>query len=280
MSPRLRILVPVLLLATGTMQAGAADYEPPVVDMPVIVQDAPEFVPVEIGSGWYLRGDVGYAITNATGNFTFRSYDAGAYTPGTFATGAYSGDLTLGVGFGYRFTDMLRADVTADNFSLRFNGTRGFGSPCPGENAGTTCAAQDASSVNAWSIMANGYVDLGTIAGFTPYLGVGAGMTYANWGTATSTYACASGPCAFGARVLTHEGIDSWRFTYQAMAGFAYDVSRNLKLDFGYTFRHVGGGDMFGFTAASQLAGASGVEASDPGFNQHVFKVGLRYELW
>lgn len=279
MSPRLRFLLPVLLLAAGTMRAGAADYEPPVVEAPVI-QDAPEFVPVEIGSGWYLRGDVGYAITNATGDFTFRAFDAGTYTPGTFTSGAYSGDLTFGVGFGYRFTDVLRADVTADNFSLRFNGSRAFGSPCPGEAAGTTCAADDSSSVNAWSVMANGYVDIGTIAGFTPYLGAGVGMTYANWGTAVSTYSCTSGPCAVGTQIMAHEGIDSWRFTYQAMAGFAYDVSRNLKLDFGYTFRHVGGGDMFAFTTASQLAGASGIEASDPGFNQHVFKIGLRYELW
>ena len=105
-------------------------------------------------------------------------------------------------------------------------------------------------------------------------------MTYANWGTAVSTYSCTGGPCAVGTQIMAHEGIDSWRFTYQAMAGFAYDVSRNLKLDFGYTFRHVGGGDMFAFTTASQLAGASGIEASDPGFNQHVFKIGLRYELW
>lgn len=279
MSPRLRFLVPILMLAAGTVPAGAADYDPPVVEAPVI-EDAPEFVPVEIGSGWYLRGDVGYAVSRAAGNFTFRAFDAGAYAPGTFASAAYDGDLTFGVGFGYRFTDMLRADVTADNFSLRFNGTRTFGSPCPGEAAGTTCAARDSSSVDAWSVMTNGYVDLGTIAGFTPYLGAGVGMTYANWGTATSTYACASGPCAIGAQILNHQGIASWRLTYQAMAGFAYDVSNNLKLDFGYAFRHVGGGDMFAFSAVSQGAGASGAEAKDPGFNQHAFKIGLRYELW
>jgi len=279
MSPRLHILVPVLLLAAGTMPVAAADYEPPVVEAPVI-EDAPEFVPVEIGSGWYLRGDVGYAATSATGRFAFRTFNAGTYTPGTFSPASYKGDLTFGVGFGYRFTDMLRADVTADNFSLRFNGSRAFASPCPGEAAGTTCAAQDSSSLNAWSAMANGYVDLGTVAGFTPYVGAGVGMTYANWGAATSAYACAGGACAIGAQTLAHRGIDSWRFTYQAMAGFAYDVNRNLKLDFGYTFRHVGGGGMFGFDTVSQGAGATGAEARDPGFNQHIFKIGLRYELW
>jgi len=280
MSFRQHLLLPVLLLAAGPMHAGAADYEPPIVDSFPIDQTAPEFVPVEIGSGWYLRGDVGYAITGATGAFRFRAFDTGTYTPGTFASAAYNGDLSFGVGFGYRFTDMLRADLTADNFSLRFNGARTFGSPCPGAGAGTTCSASDAASVNAWSIMANGYVDLGTVARFTPYVGAGVGLTYANWGAASTTYTCASGACAGATQVLPHAGIDSWRFTYAAMAGFAYDVSSNMKLDVGYTFRHVAGGDMFAFPAVSQAAGASGAEASDPGFNQHVFKIGLRYELW
>lgn len=35
--------------------AGAADYDPP-----IYVEPAEEYVPVEIGSGWYLRGDVAY----------------------------------------------------------------------------------------------------------------------------------------------------------------------------------------------------------------------------
>ncbi len=35
--------------------AMAADYDPP-----IFVDDSPEYVPVEVGSGWYLRGDIGY----------------------------------------------------------------------------------------------------------------------------------------------------------------------------------------------------------------------------
>jgi opacity protein-like surface antigen len=282
MSLQSRLLLPALLMTAASGPALAADYEPPVVaDMPVLVDQAPEFVPVEVGSGWYLRGDIGYAISTApAGAFTYRAFDAGVYTPGTYNTGTWSGDLSFGVGFGYRFTDMLRADITAENFNLRFDGTRAFASPCPGETAGTTCSATDTAMLNSWSILANGYVDLGTIAKFTPYLGAGAGVTYANWGDATSNYTCAGAGCAGGTVVRTQTGIDSWRFTYALMAGFAYDISKNFKLDVGYMFRLVAGGSTFAFSAPSQAAGASGVQASDPGFNQHEIKLGLRYEIW
>lgn len=281
MNFKFRLLASAMVLAVAAGPALAADYEPPVVaELPPVLENAPEYVPVEIGTGWYLRGDVGYSFTSATGPFTYQTFDAGTYTAGTFDTGAYSGDLSFAAGFGYRFTDMLRADLTAENFNLRFNGTRAFASPCPGEAAGTTCSATDSQGLNAWSIMANGYVDLGTIARFTPYVGAGAGVTYANWGDATSAYTCAGAGCAAGTVMRTHQGIDSWRFTYALMAGFAYDITKNLKVDVGYMFRHVAGGSMFGFSAASQAAGAAGAEASDPGFNQHQIKVGLRYELW
>ncbi len=276
-----RLLVPGLMLAVAAAPSLAADYEPPIVaDLPPAFDEVPEFVPVEIGSGWYLRGDVGYAFTSASGPFTFRAFDAGAYTGGTFATGAYDGDVSFAVGFGYRFTDMLRADLTVENFNLRFNGTRAFAVPCPGENAGTTCTAADSTTLGAWSIMANGYLDLGTFARFTPYVGAGLGVTYANSGAGTTNYTCVGGACAGGTASLAHASIDSWRFTYAAMAGFAYDINKNLKLDLGYMFRHVGGGNMFGFNTVSAAAGATGAEATDSGFNQHQIKVGLRYELW
>ena len=60
------------------LPAIAADYEPPIViDQPV------EEVPVEIGSGWYLRGDIGYNFqVDADGDFDYRTFDA--------LTGVYS----------------------------------------------------------------------------------------------------------------------------------------------------------------------------------------------
>ena len=68
MKASLRILI--LAIAVGLPpSAFAADYDPPiVVDQPV------EDVPVEVGSGWYLRGDIGYNFDlQADGDFDFRT---------------------------------------------------------------------------------------------------------------------------------------------------------------------------------------------------------------
>ena len=70
MKPSLRILISAAAMALP-LPAFAADYEPPiVVDQPV------EEVPVEVGSGWYLRGDIGYNFgVDAQDNFDFRTFD-------------------------------------------------------------------------------------------------------------------------------------------------------------------------------------------------------------
>ena len=44
----------------------AADYDPP-----VYVDEAPEYKPVEIGSGWYLRGDLAYLPRGTYRNLDF-----------------------------------------------------------------------------------------------------------------------------------------------------------------------------------------------------------------
>ena len=64
------------------------------------------------------------------------------------------------------------------------------------------------------------------------------------------------------------------------MAGLSYDVSKNTKLDFGYKYRRISGGNMFAFDTATATAGATGVQGRDGGFSQHEVRFGLRYEIW
>ena len=56
-------------------------------------------------------------------------------------------------------------------------------------------------------------------------------------------------PLAVGSTSV-NGGDDGWRFTYALMAGFAYDLTTNFKLDLGYKYRNIDGGDMFGWNAA------------------------------
>lgn len=281
-----RILLSTAALAVLPLSSSlAADYDPP-----IYIEEAPQEVPVEIGSGWYLRGDIGYAFrTRAKTPFEYRTYDGltGTYGQSAFATGELESDFTWGGGFGYHFSDWLRADATIEGFQGNFRGTTASAFPClpAPEYVGTGCRSEDNADYNALSLMANGYVDLGTFVGFTPYVGGGAGFTLMRWGPLTNDLYCATGvaPCPDpDAHILTatHGGDRDWRFTYALMAGFAYDINDVLKVDVGYKYRHVDGGSMFGFDQASIAAGATGIQGTDKGFDQHEIRVGLRYELW
>ncbi len=286
MNASVRILMAAIAAnaATLPLPALSADYEPPIViDQPV------EEVPVEVGSGWYLRGDIGYNFeVDADGDFNYRTFDplTGAYSDNVFATGALNEQVTWSAGVGYNFTDMLRADVTVEGFRMNFDGTTVSGAPCVNPAAlpafaGTGCRSEDSSTAAAIGVMANGYVDLGTYVGLTPYVGVGLGYTYVDWGSLGDTVLCVGSTCPVALVSATeHEGDQSWRFTYALMTGLAYDVSQNMKLDLGYRYRHIDGGSMFGFAPAEIAAAASGTQGEDPGFTSHEVRVGLRYELW
>lgn len=222
----LRITLSLAVLLPVT--AHAADYDPP-----VFVEEAAEYVPVEVGSGWYLRGDVGYNVNETPYDFSY----LGVETDNTRIFGS--------LGMGYRFTDYFRGELNLGFLSHdTFDVTTGI----------ETISLEN----TVWSGMANVYADLGTIAGFTPYVGAGAGMVYSR------SDASLSGLIDISA------SDDQYEFAYSLNAGVAYQVSRNLLLDVGY-----------------QYLSSPGLEYVDPetfevkdGVDYHQVKVGLRYELW
>ncbi|WP_265517688.1 outer membrane protein [Nitratireductor luteus] len=277
---RLAFLTGTIGLAVAA-PALAADYDPP-----IIIDDAPQHVPVEIGSGWYLRGDIGYSVeTEPRGNVEYRTFDGVSYSDNSFADTRLSNDFNFGLGVGYSFTDMIRADVTLDRFTASFSGATTGAGPCSvAFPAATSCRSEDASELTAYSALVNGYVDLGTFVGFTPYVGAGAGYTYVRWDDLQNTTYCVDGGASCGSPALagtsTHPGESDWRFTYAFMAGMAYDLSNNMKVDLGYRYRKVAGGDMFGWDAATAASGATGVQGRDQGLSSHEVRVGLRLELW
>jgi opacity protein-like surface antigen len=278
MNASLRVLMSAtaLTLSAVALPALAADYEPPiVVDQPI------EEVPVEVGSGWYLRGDIGYNVAvDEDGSFDFRTFDpaTGVTTPSSFDTASLDEGLTYGIGFGYHFTDMLRADFTFDGYRTGFDGTTSSATPCPGFPLGTGCRSEDSSEASVLNFMVNGYVDLGTFVGLTPYVGAGIGYSYVDWSSLGSNLFCTGAGCPPVSPGSTEvDGEQSWRFAWAVMAGLAYDVSKNLKLDLGYRYRRIDSGPMFSVDATAATAG---VEGDDPGFSTHEVRLGVRYDLW
>jgi opacity protein-like surface antigen len=253
------ILIGVVAAMLGSTATFAADlYEPPM--------EQPVAEPVQLveASGWYLRGDVGYAFTNLRGANFYQG-------PGRFVRDFDDADLddswTAGVGVGYQINNYLRTDVTLD-----YLGNADFeGSTTGSCGVAVACTSRDVSAIAAWSLMANAYVDIGTYGSFTPYVGAGIGGTQVKWDKLRNT-SCETGNPANCDPSFEHEGRSKWRFTYGLMAGTAIDLTCNLKADVGYRFRHVLGGDMFGYNANSG-------PGSDRGMYLHEARAGLRYSF-
>jgi opacity protein-like surface antigen len=281
MRTKSRLLSAVAFLAALSAPVHAADLDQ-IIPSPVIEDN---YVPVEIGNGWYIRGDISYDLkSSASGNY--RTYDGIAYSTNpydNFDLGA-GGDVAFGAG--YQFNSWLRADATIGYWQRAVNGTDVGVGPCivGGPVAAVGCRSVDTSKLKAWEFMANGYADLGTFVGVTPYIGAGVGMTLFNYGALTNTSFCTDAAGldvpACGA-VAQHPSVGgNLRFTWALMAGASMDISKNVKFDLGYRYARYAGGDMFGWDAATAAIGASGVQGSDNGFGQHQIKAGIRYALW
>lgn len=272
------ILAAAFLLGLAT-PALAFDLPPPV--------DAPEITTFGSASGWYIRGDLGY---NASVDFDkpqIRSFSApkNKYSTATFDSARFDSDYTLNAGIGYQFNDWLRSDLTIDYFKGTFDGKSVSGKPCSAiQPAATKCGSSYEQALASLGLLANGYVDLGTYWGLTPYLGAGAGVTNMDYGTMTASKHCINGggKCDKFTDYKDKEygGLESWRFTYALMAGVSYDIATNMKLDFGYRYSQVEGGDMFDWNSKEQMNGASGIKGKDNGFSRHEIRAGLRVTGW
>lgn len=279
----LRLPLPALLrLCLAMIFAGAAGYQPlaHAADFPAAraIEPPPVEEPVEWGSGWYLRGDIGWQnvqLPAVTGEFaTMKGID---------------NIVSGGIGGGYQFNDWLRADVTVDRSVFRMN--RPLDTVwCPYEAMGLftkdstgnevpvgifadpsdTCTPQAKGTLNRTSFLVNGYLDLGHYWGFTPYVGAGLGASY-NQASSSLIYYRTSDGAPWGPDLTMPQEKNvplwinnsngapwpiqlpfgptnwnrymekkSWAFAWNLMAGFSYDIQDNLKLDIGYRYLNAG----------------------------------------
>ncbi|WP_141056820.1 outer membrane protein [Brucella melitensis] len=277
------IAVMICGLITSVSAASAADL---IVQEPVF-----EPLPQPALAGWYLRGDIGYNFKSKTGgkwDFWNQFEEPYRGVDDTFNYDDFSlkGGASYGVGVGYRFNDMLRTDLTLDYFRASINGRTN----CPSYVKSShglnpvedNCHYEDNSKASVWTAMANAYVDLPRVGPLTPYLGAGIGAAYVKYDTWKTSEICPT--CTLQS---DKDGFDSWRFAMALMAGVSYDLADQLKLDLGYRYLRVNGGNAYGYDEQDrqvinqygQGAGADGPQAKDNGFNIHTVRAGLRYEF-
>ena len=176
---QLRALALAGLVALGVNHALAADY----LNFPV--ESAPDFAlkPVELGSGWYLRGGLG--ASNNKGPQLIPDFSAGRKI-----------DWALDVGAGYKLNNWLRTDATLTFNKPRDMSKAGATVTCPYALRGLTtqdadatrvgyqwdpelerCNSKSSADLKKTDLMLNAYFDLGSWGGLTPFVGVGAGVS-------------------------------------------------------------------------------------------------------
>jgi opacity protein-like surface antigen len=203
---------------------------------------------------WYLRGDVGYTpYKRPEADFT------AAALAGNMARESIGDSALIGVGMGYRFSPLFRADVTVDHrFNTRFKGL-------PSGDGIATGSVFDKGRFQSSTLMLNAYVDLGTYNGFTPYVGAGVGIARNVLANYTRTTTDELG-------VITQErlsGGDDYDFAWALIAGVGYRLSDSFTLDFGYRYASLGDVKTRGY------AGGAGADVESIG--SHEVRLGVRY---
>lgn len=236
---------------------------------------------IEFGTGWYIRGDIGAtAIPQATSSQP-SIYSAGGVfydnAPNLILSRPDHLGYDASIGGGYAFLKWFRADAIFDFHQPLSSSYQGAPFQCQngfGENPGYTlasgqtvpatayvtngtCTGSFKASLKSYDVLANGYFDIGTWYGITPYVGAGIGLSFGHYQTA-ATYTQADGssynisvtnPVTTATYNLYYDRFSSgnyYNFAFALMAGIAYDIFPHTKLDIGY--RYLNEGKVFGQT--------------------------------
>lgn len=261
-----------LALLAAALAAPAAGFA---ADIDPSYLEAGQTTPVEYGSGWYLRGDIG--TFHASGE---ASYGVGG--SGDVNGAEWFSDASFSAGAGYILNQHFRADVTLNyRDGINFEGTSDF-YECGGAYTGE-CATSDVAEGNSTSIEANAYWNIAHIGGFSPYVGAGAGIAFVNWDDVylqrcrldqdedcvLANNGAAVTQTFVGTETQTRS-FDTNVLTLSASAGFDYRFAERWVADFGYKYTHMLD---IGMNDDQTLPNLDSVSI-------HEIRAGLRYEIW
>jgi opacity protein-like surface antigen len=191
----------------------------------------PPLAPVADFSGWYLRGDIGFS-NQRIGNLFNQNYDR--FDLVTNVDKGFDAAPLFGLGVGYNINNWLRLDATGEyRGRANFHGLDIGFTAAPGPAGNNFWPERYSASTYEWTVMFNGYVDLGTWYGFTPFLGAGVGFsrnTITNFGDVN-----------IAALGDAHSSDASkWNFAWALHAGVGYRVSNAVTLELAYRYIDLG----------------------------------------
>lgn len=245
-------LAGALAIALAPTMGRAADLpEPPLLE---------PIEPVEFGSAWYLRGDVGYKFyRDPSARFRDPLYSGAKLD--RYKNEDLDEAFIFGGGVGYRFNEWFRTDVTVD-----YETKADFG----GKLGCYACSTKglfsdERAKISALTFLANAYFDIGTWHGFTPYVGAGIGTARVD----LDDYRYTNPNGTKGG----FKGDHKWNLAWALMAGVGYEVSDNITIDANY--RYVDLGDAR--TKPTGILSNKRVKIDD--IAAHEIRLGVRYTL-
>ena len=195
----------------------------------------------------YFRADTGYSWS------TSPNAEWDQPLTDTSLSDSWIGSVGVGCSFSAQPGRGFRADI-----QFGTEGSRDFtGTPNPSDPAHTT--------IKSYTTLANGYYDIGTFGGITPYVGAGVGVAYHK---VSETYF--TGP---GAPVNRIEGKNDLSLAWALMAGASVQLSERFALDVGYRYLNMGSAD----TGRVDNAGFVNPLIHIDDIAAHEVRVGLRY---
>lgn len=229
--------------------AFAADLPAPVI----------EHIPqVPAVGGWYLRGDIGYKLYGDPDG----SFNDPVVGNLRYQRESMDNAWMIGVGVGYKFSDHLRGDVTLD-YETPAKAT-GY-AVCGGCTGGFS---KETTDIDVWTLMLNGYYDIGTWNNFTPYVGAGIGAAYVNTDNTVSVNP--------GGATTNYDGSHGeWNFAWALMAGASYAMTPNWSLDAGYRYKNLGTAK----TVKYYNTGSGQTRSEFKDLTAHEFRLGVRYQF-
>lgn len=222
-SGNLQAIILAGALAAGTIGTAAA------ADLPALPPPPPLETPAPVEfTGWYLRGDVGAGLNWMQ---DFRSSDA-SLVPGFAYDGTSLGtQAIIGAGVGYQFNNWFRADITGEyRTGSHFHAIESY------NNIYGVGFDQYSGIVRNAVVLANGYFDLGTWWGFTPFVGGGVGVAFSQFHGLTDTGLGPDNIGAFGSA----PDKSSTQFAWALMAGVDYSITPNWKVELSYRYLDMG----------------------------------------
>jgi opacity protein-like surface antigen len=243
------VLIGIACLAAGG--ARAADYPQPV------------YVPViEEYSSWYLRGDIGITNQRVDDLTNIQDVNNSVRNIGL----GFDASPLFGIGVGYNFNDWLRFDVTGEYRSkANFHGTQVI------RSGGGTITDEYTASKSEWLFLLNGYVDLGTWNGFTPFVGAGVGFSR----NTISSFQDVNTPrlgVAFG------DDASKWNFAWALHGGLAYKVTKNFTVELAYRYVDLGdavSGDLYTYLGGNAIVNPMEFHR----LTSHDIKLGVRFNF-